>query len=32
MAILIVIAILAFLADQLVRWLNRRLTDWKPRA
>ena len=31
-AILVVIAILAFLADQLVRWLNRRLTAWKPRA
>lgn len=31
-AILVVIAILAFLADQGVRWINRRLTDWKPRA
>lgn len=31
-AILIVVGILAFAADQLVRWLNRRLTDWKPRA
>jgi ABC-type nitrate/sulfonate/bicarbonate transport system permease component len=31
-AILIVVGILAFLADQLVRWINRRLTDWKPRA
>lgn len=30
--ILIVIAILAFLADQLVQWLNRRLTGWKARA
>ncbi len=31
-AALIVIVVLAFLADQLVRWLNRRLTSWKPRA
>ncbi len=31
-AALIVIVIMAFLADQLVRWVNRRLTDWKPRA
>ncbi|MGD8487203.1 MAG: ABC transporter permease [Chloroflexota bacterium] len=31
-AILIVVGILAFAFDQLVRWLNRRLTDWKPRA
>ena len=31
-AILIVIGLLAFMADQFVRWLNRRLTDWKPRA
>ncbi len=31
-AILIVVGILAFLADQLVRWLNRRLTGWKARA
>jgi len=31
-AILIVIAILAFLADQCVRALNRHLTGWKPRA
>jgi ABC-type nitrate/sulfonate/bicarbonate transport system permease component len=31
-AALIVIVILAFLADQLVRWVNRRLTSWKPRA
>ncbi len=31
-AILVVIAILAFLADQVVRGLNRRLTGWKPRA
>jgi ABC-type nitrate/sulfonate/bicarbonate transport system permease component len=31
-AALIVIVVLAFLADQLVRWVNRRLTSWKPRA
>jgi ABC-type nitrate/sulfonate/bicarbonate transport system permease component len=31
-AALIVIVVLAFLADQLVRWANRRLTSWKPRA
>jgi len=31
-AALIVIVVLAFLADQLVRWVNRRLTNWKPRA
>jgi ABC-type nitrate/sulfonate/bicarbonate transport system permease component len=31
-AALIVIVIMAFLADQLVRWVNRRLTSWKPRA
>jgi ABC-type nitrate/sulfonate/bicarbonate transport system permease component len=31
-AALIVIVILAFMADQLVRWVNRRLTSWKPRA
>jgi taurine transport system permease protein len=31
-AALIVIVIMAFLADQAVRWVNRRLTDWKPRA
>lgn len=31
-AILIVVGILAFIADQLVRWLNRRLTGWKARA
>lgn len=31
-AALIIIVIMAFLADQLVRWVNRRLTDWKPRA
>jgi ABC-type nitrate/sulfonate/bicarbonate transport system permease component len=31
-AILIVIAILAFLADRLVRLVNGRLTAWKPRA
>jgi len=31
-AALIVIVVMAFLADQLVRWVNRRLTNWKPRA
>ena len=31
-AALIVIVVMAFLADQLVRWVNRRLTSWKPRA
>ena len=31
-AALIVIVAMAFLADQLVRWVNRRLTSWKPRA
>ncbi len=31
-AILIVVGILAFIADQIVRWANRRLTGWKPRA
>lgn len=31
-AILIVVGLLAFVADQLVRWLNRRLTGWKPRV
>jgi ABC-type nitrate/sulfonate/bicarbonate transport system permease component len=31
-AALIVIVVMAFLADQLVRLVNRRLTSWKPRA
>ena len=31
-AALIVIVVMAFLADQLVRWVNRRLTSWKPSA
>ena len=31
-AILIVVGVLAFIADQIVRWANRRLTGWKPRA
>jgi ABC-type nitrate/sulfonate/bicarbonate transport system permease component len=31
-AALIVIVVMAFLADQFVRLVNRRLTSWKPRA
>ena len=31
-AILIVIALLAFLADRILKVIQRRLTAWKPRA